>query len=170
MNPVPIVSLPPEGSIIKNLQSSRKNKNRVPLPLSALNFTIPTELRFTSLRESFIVYDSHDTFELRIIIFVAISTIRYLENSRCIHFDGTVKTINYAAYLRVWETISVQLHLNITNSMSNLELAASNALIQRKVQSLGLESEYINNAEIRTSIKSPAALAFYPEDEVISSF
>ncbi|KII61182.1 hypothetical protein RF11_11267 [Thelohanellus kitauei] len=96
---------------------------------------------------------------------------------------------NHATYLKVWETLSTQMNLNITNSMSDFELAAFNAFrtfypgsshtccffhlsqsIWRKVQGLGLESDYTNNDEIRTAIKSPAALAFCPEEEVISSF
>lgn len=73
--------------------------------------------------------------------------------------------------------------------MSDFELAAFNAFrsfypqsvhtccffhlsqsIWRKVQSFGLEAEYVSTPEIRTAIKSLAALAFCPEDDVIASF
>ncbi|KII62458.1 hypothetical protein RF11_13829 [Thelohanellus kitauei] len=153
---IEFLNLPRERSLLKNVQEARRYGNYRTLPQSAAELIIPRELSTTSHNENFIVFDSNEIINSRIILFGSPTTISYMHGSSSIYFDATFKTVpslfyqlftihgEYNGYIflvfyalmqkkdqneysRIWNYLAYNYDFYFTNSLSDFERAAINA-------------------------------------------
>lgn len=176
-----------ENDEVVNEGESLGKKNKIDSNLKRF-FMFGTEKSLKLVENSHIYCDG--TFDITPLLFKQVYTIHTIVGDKCVPvLYAFLSRKTKAIYTKMLEIIKSRINIPPLSITSDFESAFINAAkkvfpdaeislcffhfkqsLFRKIQNLGLVSDYMNDNEIKLALKIPQAIAFLPTDQVWQTF